>query len=336
LAIGEVSFIWTLLLFGCLVEIHNVKFRVATLIFGLACYSVTSFFILQNSASVKVLEVLYYATCMIGLTVFLMATEYWLVKTMASFYETKSTLESLEIEAENIKKNAFIGSQLQIYLHEVNNALMLFDLSGSMIETSDPKTAKRMKRALERIGNVKNLVLDQISDQKFDNGFHPLKVETFKQEIETSVVAFLNRNSTINVEIDTNELNEEDLEKIFLERKGALFYIISNLVKNAAESFKDTKSKDGKVTIHFDATDESLNIAIKDNGSGMSKEQVECILSKKPTTTKEAGHGWGTIFVVNECEKSNIGLRIESQIDQGTVFTLTIPLVETALYPLAA
>ena len=68
-----------------------------------------------------------------------------------------------------------------------------------------------------------------------------------------------------------------------------------------------------------------LVIIIKDNGYGMSQEQLEKIISQENSSTK--GYGLGNVderlklFGGDDC-----GLMISSELKMGTTVTLSIPL----------
>lgn len=326
---GQITLIWTLLLFGALVETTRKQFRYPTIAYGYLSYLVLVYLSAQSQRVVNYSELVFYFACMAGTTAFFLATESWLINTLQSFFVTRGDLERLESEAENIKKNAFIGSQLQIYLHEVNNALMLIDLSGRQIEKSDPKSAQRLKRALNRIGSVKNLVLDQLSDKNLKEERQISTVKEFIDDLNETLIKVLSMNSHASIQINTAGLKDQDFKNMFGQRPGALYYILANLTKNSAEAIHSIGRENGFIEIKMYCSEESFHIEVHDNGGGLNEKQIEDIRNKKLKTSKKNGHGWGTIFVINECEKSQIGLEINSTPGEGTTFCLTLPLVDS-------
>ncbi len=70
-------------------------------------------------------------------------------------------------------------------------------------------------------------------------------------------------------------------------------------------------------------------VKIIDTGEGMSAEFIETRLFKPFDTTKgNAGMGIGAYDAKNYIEEMDGIITVESEIDQGTVFTLSIPVTD--------
>lgn len=84
--------------------------------------------------------------------------------------------------------------------------------------------------------------------------------------------------------------------------------------------------------IHIWASErsESVELRIKDEGMGMSKEQREAILAARslnsiPGTLNEVGTGIGLLIVNQLLEENQATYSIESEVDDGTSFILQLP-----------
>ena len=99
--------------------------------------------------------------------------------------------------------------------------------------------------------------------------------------------------------------------------------VLNHLIQNAQEATAD----DGWVKVNVGLTDIDAVITISDNGSGMSEEFIKKRLFKPFDTTKgNAGMGIG-VFEAKQFFEGNAGsLAVESIENQGTVFTLTLPI----------
>jgi PAS domain S-box-containing protein len=100
--------------------------------------------------------------------------------------------------------------------------------------------------------------------------------------------------------------------------------IIRNLVSN---SLKFTKPN-GSISVRAFLQDDIVLVHIKDNGIGMSKELTENLfkIDKKVTregTLKEKGTGLGLVISKEFVEKNNGTFLLQSEIDEGTVITLS-------------
>jgi two-component system sensor histidine kinase/response regulator len=102
--------------------------------------------------------------------------------------------------------------------------------------------------------------------------------------------------------------------------------VIRNLVSNALKFVE----LGGTIHINSNIQDSHVLISIKDDGVGMTKEQVDKISNHTFYTTtgtqKEKGNGLG-LFLCTEFVKKNGGeFWIESEKDKGSSFYFTLPL----------
>jgi signal transduction histidine kinase len=100
--------------------------------------------------------------------------------------------------------------------------------------------------------------------------------------------------------------------------------ILQNLISNA---IKYTRTN-GTVSITY-LVDEQVHLFIKDDGIGMSPEDLEEILNSKGPhvstygTANEKGVGLGMQLVRSFAAQNNIVLNAESKVGEGTTFKLT-------------
>ncbi len=106
------------------------------------------------------------------------------------------------------------------------------------------------------------------------------------------------------------------LDKIQLTR------VITNMVTNAIQSLKN--HEDPKIVVSVIDDNKNVVIIISDNGIGISDEDKNKIFEPK-FTTKSSGMGLGLPMVKNIIEAYNGTLTFESKINEGTIFTVTLP-----------
>lgn len=99
--------------------------------------------------------------------------------------------------------------------------------------------------------------------------------------------------------------------------------ILSNLINNAVEAFDPAKK--GHITVSLNATKFNIELAVLDNGAGMSPEQVEKILKGKGDTTKEKGNGIGLPHAKEMIESWGGDFVLGSKVGEGTKVTLNLP-----------
>jgi polar amino acid transport system substrate-binding protein len=125
------------------------------------------------------------------------------------------------------------------------------------------------------------------------------------------------KKNDINVKVESNITGEIKINEDSLE------HIILNLLSNSADAMEG--GGDLLIATHIDNND--LIIICQDTGSGIDDNIMNNIFNPF-FTTKELGKGTGLgLFIVySEVEKLNGKIDVKSKINEGTIFTITIPL----------
>lgn len=242
--------------------------------------------------------------------------------------------------------NMFISATIVYLLIEIGDSIMQYHM-----EVKDLKEGKQFKKTIFNITHeIKNPLavckgyLDMLdNDNSKLNKYLPI----IKKEINQSLLIlqdFMNiERITINKEVmNINDLiNEEkdsftDLVKV---RKGEIYFylkedsyiegdyrrlyqVIINLIKNGIEA-----SENPVINISTESDDKYAYINIKDNGVGMSEEELEKI--KTPFySTKKSGTGLGLSLCDEIIRAHNGKLLYESKKNIGTIVTIKIPKKE--------
>ena len=102
--------------------------------------------------------------------------------------------------------------------------------------------------------------------------------------------------------------------------------VFINIIKNARESIK----KEGMVSLWTKVDKQNIIINIKDNGSGISKENINNV-GKAFFTTKKNGTGLGVCFSKEIIEKHNGSIKYISKNERGTHVIIKIPLKKASI-----
>ena len=117
------------------------------------------------------------------------------------------------------------------------------------------------------------------------------------------------------------ELSFDEVVEMIIEEE-TFSSVINHLIQNAQEATSD----DGWVKIKASYFNDSLNVAITDNGSGMSKDFINKRLFKAFDTTKgNAGMGIGVFEAKQYIESLGGTIQVTSFEGKGTTFHLTLP-----------
>lgn len=110
--------------------------------------------------------------------------------------------------------------------------------------------------------------------------------------------------------------------------ENLLIRLIRNLIDNAVKF-----TRNGKITIRASLQKEHVSLSIIDTGKGIPEDQQQKIFNEfiqlnNPERDRQKGLGLGLAIVKRISNLMGVGLKLESKIDRGTTFTLTVPLSE--------
>jgi len=98
--------------------------------------------------------------------------------------------------------------------------------------------------------------------------------------------------------------------------------VLGHLIQNAIEA----TPRDGRVTVRLSRGGETVQVEVSDTGCGMSDEFIRERLFKPFDSTKSAGMGIGAFESREYIHQLGGQLQVRSQPDQGTTFTVSLPL----------
>ncbi len=108
---------------------------------------------------------------------------------------------------------------------------------------------------------------------------------------------------------------------------GKLNQVFMNIVDNAIDALMENNESNLELEVATLLNNESVNIIIKDNGSGMS-EEVKANLFDPFYTTKDVGKGTGlgmsiSLVIINEHHGE---IKVNSKVGEGTEMIISIPI----------
>ena len=222
--------------------------------------------------------------------------------------QIRRLMEDIVAEHESKRKNEFDVLQSQINPHFLYNTL---DIIVWMIENEKQSEAVRVVTALARFFRI------SLSKGKSINPVnHQLNQK--RSYLMIQHMRFKNR-FTYSIEADDSVLDYASLK-----------LILQPLVENAIYHGMEFMDGDGEIRVRVLEKDGDLIMTVSDNGLGMTKEQVERMLSDTGHVPSKRGSGIG-VRNVNERIKlyfgKEYGLSIESELDVGTTVTIRLRAV---------
>jgi len=225
---------------------------------------------------------------------------------------SRNELQRMSEHVKRMEKMASLGEMAAGLAHEIKNPLA--SLSGSIQvlreeNRYDPERDNLMRIVLRETDRLTSLVSDFLLFAKPPAG---KRERIHLDEAISEILELFQRNSAIqeNLTIERNLISD-----IFVEMDPIhLRQVLWNLLLNAAEAIKG----EGRITVDMvNQKNKRIQIVLKDNGEGISPENVDAIFDPF-YTTKHGGTGLGLSIVYRILEHYDSRLDVESTEGQGT------------------
>ena len=237
-----------------------------------------------------------------------------------SFNEMINSVDENITEIQRISENR--KNFIHNITHEIRTPLTSIIGYSSLIKNGKISDKERLMEYNNRIyeeGNYLNLISDRLIDiVLLDNK----KIELENLDVSKSVNSILDNIQNLYQDVS---FHKNINENIFIKSDRVLLNsLIMNILKNAVVACKNKKEKIIEVSLIFE---KETILKIKDNGKGMTDEQLKKITepfytSNKDRNRKMSGMGLGLPLCEKICEVLNASLKFESKIDYGTTVTI--------------
>lgn len=217
-----------------------------------------------------------------------------------------------------LKHDCQIKMSLFKITHEIKNPIAVIKAYLDMMNIKDKKQVEKYIPIIQNeINRLLNLLQDFLLVNKANVAFDLMDMNMLIEDVVNQQLPLF-KDRKIKFE---NDLIDDE---IYINGDyNRLSQVIINIIKNSIEAIDN--SKNGIIKIKDSIKDNSLNIIIEDNGSGISKKNLLKI--KEPFyTTKNRGTGLG-VSLSDEIIKAHSGtLTYESIEGVGTKVIIKLPL----------
>lgn len=232
-------------------------------------------------------------------------------------------LKETQLQLINSEKMASLGQLVAGVAHEINTPVASIKSNNSIItklisQIDNPDIREMFteinsidREAIQRISNIvvslkKFVRLDEAELQEANiNKELDLTLELLRHEIKNKIEIVKQYGDLPPIKCYPNMLNQ----------------VFTNLLVNACQAIDEQ----GKIIISTSFTDGNLIVKFKDNGRGISKENLNKIFTAG-FTTKGVGVGTGLGLAISQkiIDKHNGKIQVNSEIGVGTEFIITI------------
>lgn len=252
------------------------------------------------------------------------------------FSNQKKLLKEKELLRESIERDEIKTDFIITMSHELRTPLNIIINANKLLRLkvySDNYDSDFFRKQISLINKNSNRLLRLINNlidvSKIESGYvdATFKNENIVDVIEDATMSVVDLAKSYNIEITFDTQEEEIITAI---DRNKIERIMLNLLSN---SIKFTNSG-GHIYVNISKFDKNIVIEIKDNGIGMSDELQSHLFEKfrramlYPSLERaNEGSGLG-LFIVQGLVKIHKGtIKVESKLNEGTKFTITIPQV---------
>jgi signal transduction histidine kinase/CheY-like chemotaxis protein len=235
-------------------------------------------------------------------------------------------IQKLKAEESTQLKSQFLASMSHELRTPMNSILGLTELilDESSVAGKNRERLEVVLKSSKRLMNIINDILDlsKIEAGKMEIHEEDVLLEEIISEVETSVSPLIkDKKIEFRVERDTST------HIMISTDRGKLIQILINLLGNAIK-FTEQGSVELKVS---SLAEDILQFEVKDTGIGISDRDKEIIFEEfrqadGTTTRKYDGTGLGLAISGRLCNIIKGSLHLESKLNEGSIFTLRIPL----------
>ena len=269
---------------------------------------------------------------LVGSVVLILLVIFWgSIYMVSRVREADLKRDALLHNVEYTNKMASIGRLAAGVAHEINNPLAIINEKAGLVKdlalrTEDfPQKEKIMKNVDSLLANVErcSTITHRLLGfaKRMDVSLETINLDLIIRE----VLGFLEKEASYR-NISIHYHIPEGFPSIQSDR-GQLQQVFLNIINNAFAAMKEGGKID--ISMREEKDLDAVAVTIKDNGHGISKEDLPRIFEPFFTTKKEGGVGLGLSITYGIVEKLGGRISVESTVGQGTEFTVILPAKKT-------
>jgi len=231
--------------------------------------------------------------------------------------------KELEDRAHLASRLSTVGEMAAGIAHEISNPLTsVIGYADWLLEHDIPDEIKEDLEAINRGAKSAADILDRLLTFA---GQHRVEWDYVDINQIIQIAIELRYHSLLNGNIEVIRQFDQSLPKIMADG-GQLQEVFLNLIMNAETSMIESHSG-GKLIIKTEAVDNNIRICFKDDGAGISEENINKVFNPF-FTTKEVGKGTGLGLSICHGIITEHGGRIyaESELGKGATFVVEVPV----------
>jgi len=235
----------------------------------------------------------------------------------------------LETKLHEAEKAAVVGRLASAIAHEIRNPLNYVNLTLDHLRSNfAPSDATRQEKFAALTAQLKSEVARiNAHVTEFLNYSRPTKLELQPVDIYAAARDALSlvEPQAVSSNVETH-IDQQGVIPAILADPESLRSALTNLIINGLQA---TDGTGGKLSIVLSVEDQGrrVRIDISDTGRGIAPEDISKVFEPY-YSTKETGTGLGLAIVRKAVDDHHGTISVKSKIDEGTTFTITLPVSE--------
>lgn len=237
--------------------------------------------------------------------------------------------QNLELQELNATKDKFFS----IIAHDLKGPMgTMVGLLHFVMKRFDTVSEEKKRTYIENILSNSNVLYQLLENLLYWSRSQTGSISVNKQELDLqkvvhNVLLVLKQSAKhkgLNIDVNIGEGVKVYCDIMMLET------VIRNLLSNAIKYSLDG----GNITITGKISEKTTYLSVEDNGVGMSPELISDLFDvskkvSKPGTAGERGTSLGLIITKEFLEKNDGNITINSQLNRGSIFTISLPAVRS-------
>ncbi|AEB29715.1 two-component sensor histidine kinase [Carnobacterium sp. 17-4] len=237
----------------------------------------------------------------------------------------------------DIMRNDFINN----ISHELRTPLVMIQGYSEAILDDVAETQEEKKEMAKIIGEesirMNRMVNEMLDSSRMEAGFINLikldvQLDDFFNKLFTRFATMSEKNNiemklTIDPNLDSYYMDEDKMNQVFVN-------LINNAIRHTSLSNKENKKVE--IWVHLEKIMDEILIEVRDNGTGISEEDVPYVFDrfykadKSRTVMKgnKTGTGIGLSIVKNIIEAHGGFVEVKSVINEHTTFVVHLPYID--------
>jgi PAS domain S-box-containing protein len=248
----------------------------------------------------------------------------------------KSTVDALQLAKEEVsqslEKEKELGQLKSRFVsmasHEFRTPLSAIQLSASLVDKyalpyDNENIRKHVAKIKNAVGNLTTILNDFLSLEKLEAGkvepvFHQFDLVKLSEEITEEMQMIAKQNQNI-IYQHTGTNNMIMLDQNLL--KNCVINLIANAIKYSGENTF--------IEFNTEINEHSCTVMVKDNGIGIPESEQKHLFEaffRANNTGTIPGTGLGLNIVARYTDLMNGKIDFKSNVNHGTLFTITFPI----------